>query len=263
MIFVKRTSGIKRTVVALSVVSLLAASDAFGAGVSVGASAGHGGVSVGASVGGVGVGVGVGVGASNGVGASASVGATAGSAASASAGVGATAGDGGVGATAGVGASAGNGVGASVGVGANASSNGVEANATVGATAGVDAAADGNAVSPSASIGTSAAASPLGFSTAEIAAGLHSREGRLWRALLKRRCPDIVSRPGRYDADLVQLCRIVAQGRQKASCRVAHSFDFNARRQAVTIWRSANFGLRAARATTMPVIPSPTHSGAQ
>jgi hypothetical protein len=146
MIFVKRTSGLKRTMAAVSVLAFLTASNAFGAG--VGVSAG-----VGAAA------------ASNGVGPS-----------------------------------------ASVGVSAATTSNAVSPSAAVG----VDAASTSNAVGPNGSAATSAAVSPLGISAADITARLSGREASLWRALLKRRCPEIVSHSGRYDADLVQLCQFVA-----------------------------------------------------
>jgi hypothetical protein len=220
---------------AVSLAAFLIASSAFGAsvgvgvgGVGVGATAGSSGVGVGASAAGVGVGASAGA---SGVGASASTGGV---------GVGASAGANGVGASAsaggvGVGASASaNGVGASAGVGSSAAGVGVGVGAAA-SSAGVGVSATSAASPSSAGVAAgSVAESPaLGISAVEVQGRLNGREGYLWRALLKKRCPAIIVHAAQYDPDLVDLCRFVATRaiqRNAKGARVASSTVAIARR---------------------------------
>lgn len=136
-----------------------------------------------------------------------------------------------------MGASAGaNGVGASasatgVGVGASAGANGVGASAGVGSSAtgvgvGVGAAANSTASPAATGAGVAAAsvaASPtLGVSVADVQGRLNGREGYLWRALLKKRCPAIVLHAAQYDPDLVDLCRFVVTRSAQRRAKEAH-----------------------------------------
>jgi hypothetical protein len=200
---VKSTGWIKKAAAATSIATLLIAGSAFSASVGVGVGVGGVGVGVGATTGNSGVG--------------ASAGATA---AGASAGVGVGAGTNGVGASAGastssgVGATAAVGVSSATGVGVTAGDTGTGVSATNAATA------------PTAGVGGANSSvsfsSPLGLSVADIQGRLGGPEGRLWRALLKRRCPDILAHFDQYDAELVDLCRFIAIRAAKRPSSEAH-----------------------------------------